>query len=267
MPLLRLDARVTRGGEEGSIVTSPLGAVVAEALRRRSETPRLPTEVARILAEAIQHGVWPPGAQFPTDKELSETFGVSRSVIREALACLKYDGIIKARPGSGTVVMDKPAWKVIRFDEPAGMGRREMRDLFEFRLHVEASSSELAARNRTPFDVEVIAATIEQLEHAIRDGELGWEADYRFHLAIAAATKNPYFTKFIDFIASNLRKGIKRGRETNILSLDRVLDEHCAIFAAVREGDADGARRAMVLHHRNSMISLDLAQGTIKPPM
>lgn len=247
-------------------MTAELAAVIADLRRRGTETDRRPTEVARVLAEAIEDGVWPAGALFPTDRELSETFGVSRAVVREAVACLKYDGIIMARPGIGTVVAKSPTGRVMRFAGRSRMSRREMRDLFEFRLQVEASSSELAAQHRTPFDLERIGATIERLEELIREGELGWEPDFEFHLAIAAATKNPYFQKFIDFIASNLRDVIQQGRAEALPARGRVLDEHRVIYEAIRAGDAGKARAAMVLHQQNSMIGLKLKPGTIRDP-
>lgn len=235
----------------------------------RGETRRRPGQVARVLAEAIEDGILVPGGAFPTDEELSHQFGLSRSAIREAVSCLKYDGLIQSRPGIGAVVSDNPAAQVIRMNPGAQMGVREMRELFDFRMQLEASSSELAALNRTTYDLEVIEASLDRMASEIEQNGLGLGPDMEFHVAVASATRNPYFKKFLESVCANLQDAIRARREMDesiYAQIDRILSEHRAIYQAIKEGDPVAAREAAFLHQRNSIISLKLKPGKILPP-
>ena len=156
--------------------------------------------VAQMLEESIHAGEFKPGERLPTESELAERLGVSRPVVREAIAQLKSDGYVQTRQGAGAFVPLAPGMASFKLGPHEQLGADELRHIFELRLGVEVSAAELAASRRTKGDIDAIQAALDRVDNAIRNSEDGTEADDAFHRAIAAATHNPYLQRFVAFL-------------------------------------------------------------------
>src|SRR5688500_3774647 len=138
----------------------------------------------------IWSGELAENTRLPSEIDLSRRFGVSRPVVREALARLRDDGLIVSRQGSGSYVTRRPDGAVLRF-VPVG-SIADIQRCFEFRVGLEGAAAALAADRWQSDDLAEIRSAYEALETSISTGQLGVDADARFHQAIARATHNHY---------------------------------------------------------------------------
>lgn len=219
---------------------------------------RLTDEVTRIIAERIATGVWSPGQQMPSEKELGETFGVSRAVVREAISRLKHDGLIEVRQGVRAFVSASPGGQVFRLEAPGGV---DLAALFDLRICTEARAAELAAQFRRPDDLRRMADALASMKSPILGPEEKVAADAGFHAAIAAASANSYFARLVEFLGEAFRAGIATARQNSarLSGMSAVAQaEHEAIFEAVKRGDVSQAGRTMTAHLTNARNRLGL---------
>ncbi len=221
-----------------------------ETLSRISRPPRLSEEVSSELETRIQRGDYAPGAQLPTEKVLAETFGVSRAVVREAIARLKADGMIETRQGSGAFVAETPKSLNFRLNTGAG-GEDALLHIFELRTLVESTVAELAARRRSDADVAAMRECLHRMDEALAAETDGSEADDDFHLAIAAATQNQYVLRLSEFLGRQFSESRRmawvdhpRGME----SPREAQREHYRLLDAIAAGDPAAARQAAFVH-------------------
>ncbi|MDE2584249.1 MAG: FadR family transcriptional regulator [Betaproteobacteria bacterium] len=213
-------------------------------------SPSLAADIGALLEARIQQGLYAPGSRLPTEMGLAEEFGVSRAVVREAVARLKADGLVESRQGSGMTVAARlglASFKVVA-------GSREGDDLthiFELRALVETGAAELAARRRTPADLAALYAALQGMAEAARLGADGAEDDDAFHQAIAAATHNPQVQRFIAYLSAQFSQSRRptwdaEGHASGRAALAQA--EHERIYAAIAAGDIQGARAAAANH-------------------
>ncbi len=169
-------------------------------LSRIARPLRLSEEVSGDLQRRIARGDLRPGDRLPTEKALGEAFGVSRAVVREAIARLKADGLIETRQGSGAFVVEAPKAINLRFWKGAGPELGELRDIFELRVMVESAVAALAAQRRKATDLRAMAAHLAAMDEAIASGTDGAESDDNFHIAMAKATRNAYVGRLVEFL-------------------------------------------------------------------
>mgnify|MGYP001422115676 CR=1 FL=1 len=209
---------------------------------------RLGDEIAERLDAWIREQGLPPGAQLPTEKELCERFGVSRPVIREAIARLKAEGIVRTRQGSGAFVAEPP--EVFRLPLPDALPQ-DAAEVFELRYVVETGAAALAAERRDADDLERIAAALDHMRAALTTHADAAGHDDAFHAAIAAATHNRALARFAQFMGQQFARsrrptwseaGHRSGRARE------AQDEHQRIFDAIAAGDAAAARQAAAAH-------------------
>ena len=205
------------------------------------------------MERAIKSGSYRPDERLPTEHDLAAEFEVSRPVVRDALKKLRERGLIYSRQGAGSFV------RTIGLKQPLGFGPLEnVSDLlscYEFRLTLEPAAAACAAERRDDAALERIAAALDLMRDATNRQSHREDADFQFHLAIAIASENTYFSIAMealkDHIAVGMRfHGASVKRETS--GLARVFDEHAAIFDAIRTGDAARARTLMRGHLEHS---------------
>lgn len=227
---------------------------------------RLTDEVTRILAARIASGALGPGQQMPSEKELGETFGVSRAVVREAISRLKHDGLIEVRQGVRAFVSANPGGQVFRLDASGGV---DLAALFDLRICAEARAAELAAAHRRPDDLRRMADALASMRSPVLGPDDKIAADAAFHAAIAIASANAYFARLVEFLGEAFRAGIATARRNSarLSGMSMVAQiEHEAIFAAIERGDATQAGKAMAAHLGNARNRLGLAgQGPAFP--
>ncbi len=211
--------------------------------------------VAQQLLKQIDKGTFARGGKLPTEAVLAEQFGVSRTVIREAISRLKNEGVVEPRQGSGVFVAGHGAIRPLRIDYAEAIEPGAVVQILALRRAIEAEVAAEAALRRSAADMTAIDAALADIDRAVADGDDGVAQDVAFHRAIAAATGNPYFLKTLTFLNQYLEAGTVVTRRNEALREDfsrQVRDEHAAIAAAIRAGDSTAARDAAQTHLYNA---------------
>ncbi|MCS5722549.1 FadR family transcriptional regulator [Herbiconiux sp. CPCC 203407] len=204
-------------------------------------------EIARALIDYIRAGHVGPGEKLPSERQLSESLGVGRSTIREALKSLGLLGLIEFRHGGGTYYRGADSDLLPRVIEwGLLLGERHTTDLVEARQHLERITSGLAAQRRDDHDLLVIGTALDAMRDA-RTTEQFVDADVAFHLAIADASGNVALANMLKSIAALLRVWIHRVMDAES-SFEVSYLEHVPVLAAIREGDPVAATAAMESH-------------------
>jgi GntR family transcriptional repressor for pyruvate dehydrogenase complex len=215
-------------------------------------------ELAQKLAAEIRSGRLEPGSRLPTEQELSAATGVSRTVVREAVAALRADGLVITRQGLGAFVASELQQRPFRFEPEDLKSGTDVLQILELRMSLEIEASGLAAARRTAADLARIEAELKAIDRAIEEGDSAVEADFRFHLAIFASAQNRYFPQFLEFLGHFIipRQRINVTSESEAQRsqyLRRIQSEHVAIFHAIRDANPAAACRAARRHLANSL--------------
>lgn len=211
--------------------------------------------VARHLLEKIDRGTFPRGGKLPTEAVLAREFGVSRTVVREAISRLKQEGVVEPRQGSGIFVTGQAGIKPLRIDYTAVSSPAAVLQIVELRRAIEAEVAAQAAKRRTDADMAAIDVALARIGRDVSDGGDGVAADVAFHRTLAIATRNPYFIKTLEFLNQYLEAAtaVTRGNEARRDDFSRqVREEHEAIVAAVRAGNEMAAHAAAQTHMFNA---------------
>lgn len=211
--------------------------------------------VHRDLVARINAGEFSVGARLPTEKELTGAYGVSRSVVREAISILRADGLVQARQGAGVYSLGA---RTVPYAsrQPDMTSLSDAIETLELRLSIECEAAALAATRRTAQQLTVCAEAIEGMQEAINRGHAAIDWDTRFHESIAAMTQNAKFQMLFQIFGEKLIPRTRFARTSDDPSamrdyLHRVNGEHKAILAAIECQDSDTARAAMRLHLAN----------------
>jgi GntR family transcriptional repressor for pyruvate dehydrogenase complex len=211
--------------------------------------------VAQQLLAQIEKGAFPRGGKLPTEAVLAQAFGVSRTVIREAISRLKNEGVVEPRQGSGVFIAAHGGIRPLRIDYAEAVEPGSVRQILALRRAIEAEVASEAAMRRSDADMMSIDAALRKIDQAVADGEEGVAEDVAFHRAIAVATGNPYFLKTLAFLNQYLEAATFVTRRNEALREDfsrQVREEHAAIAAAIRAGDPMAARNAARTHMYNA---------------
>jgi DNA-binding FadR family transcriptional regulator len=210
------------------------------------------------LAEQIKGGRLAPGARLPTEQELTRAARVSRTVVREAVAALRAEGLVVTRQGVGAFVSAEPQRAPFRIDPERMQSLDEVLHVMELRLGVEIESAGLAAERASRAQVRAIAAALDAIDRAAAGGKTAVDEDLALHRAIAEATGNAEFPRFLQFIGRHLipRRTVsglpeQMGGRRAYLAL--IQEEHRRICQAIERRDPRGAREAMRRHLTRSL--------------
>lgn len=196
----------------------------------------------------IGSGAIASGSPMPTEATLCETYGVGRSVVREALQALHAKGFIIVRQGSVATVAARQHWNVLDADFLAvHSGTEFFLDLQVAREILEPQIAALAAQNATPDDVRDLEASFAAMADDSSAPKVHAEQDIRFHRALAQASGNAILASFHDSLTSLGQR--TRSASAHIPgAIKRAQQWHEQILEAVRAGDPDSAAAAMRLH-------------------
>lgn len=229
----------------------------------------LPTIVAESLSQKIHEGEFTPGEKLPTEAELCEKYGVSRTVVREALARLRSAGLAIPRQGKGVFVSEAPPAHSFTIPAEALRTLPETIALLELRLSVEVESACLCAERRSDEQARSIRLLMEEVDARQEEPErVNIHYDYDFHLRIAEFSGNAFIHGFLvylrPFIVPRFRLGhiVASDHKQNYYS--RIHSEHEALVSAIEQSDPQRAREAMRCHLHNSLArvrALALASG------
>ena len=226
-------------------------------------TDRLASELLR----RIDEGQLLANHQLPTESQLSEQFGVSRTVVREAVSRLKSMGRLVSRQGSGVFVAPPDGARALAFD-PSVLGSLEaVLQVVEVRRVLEGEVCALAAERITAAKARQIRQALERLLAAVEQGQDGVEEDLAFHRSIARAADNPHFEHLLSFLEQYQRDAMRVTRANEAMHQDfmkAVNREHEALALAISRGDAAAARRAAIRHMANAATRIEKADPRAK---
>ncbi|CAM3296404.1 FadR/GntR family transcriptional regulator [Paracoccus nototheniae] len=228
-------------------------------LTQISRTEHLPARIAARFARQIQQGELKPGDRLPTENAMSKSFGVSRTVIREAIAQLRNEGMIETRQGVGAFVIDRPT-RHIRLDDGDHMEGHDFRDLFQLRVPLEIEAAGLAAAYHRPEHLHQMDQALIRMTATGDQADDGILADLDFHRTIAAATGNDYFVQFLGAVSDRILQTIVASRTR--IRLDEIVAivnrEHVDLRDAIAARDPIRARNAMRAHMSGSAARIGL---------
>ncbi len=212
--------------------------------------------MARLSAD-IRGGRLAPGARLPTEQALTTEFGISRTVVREAVAALRADGLVVTRRGSGAYVAD-PTAGPFRIVPPRATSLPDILNVMELRLAVEVQAAGLAAERAGRRQLAPIRTAWREIDAALQRGEGAVAEDFAFHRAIAEATGNDQFPRFLAYLGSHVipRQSVRLKVDTpeeRRNYLERIQTEHARIVTAISARDPAEARRAMRDHLTRSL--------------
>ena len=222
-------------------------------IQRVGKGDSLATTVAKQLETEITSGRIKVGDKLPTEGALCDLFGVSRTVIREAITQLKSLGLVETRRGVGTTVLRSMSSENVFAYNVDPTAIKDILHILEIRMSVESAACALAAERRTDADLARMEQHFTEFDAALLRGELARKEDYEFHLAICQATHNPFFKQFYEQFNKNVipRANLVNSDVHHVASeeyLERVRAEHKAILTSIQAKDSDAARDAMYQH-------------------
>jgi len=219
--------------------------------------PSLASRVVEEMLEAITSGRLRPGFALPTERALSEQFGVSRTVVREAIRALQAKGVVQSPPGRGAVVAEVSSEQVAEtVDFYVRMARSQSiitpADISEVRRVLELALAELAAQRATEDDLGRLGTELQVMRNAHSTEEAA-DHDEAFHRCIALASRNALFVTLLDAMNVPIRPVRIRGLGAEG-RLPEAVAEHEAVYDAIARRDAAGARAAMEDHLEDSKL-------------
>jgi len=224
---------------------------------QKQQPRKLAQTVVDRLSGRIRRGEFKPGDKLPTEYEITRAFGVSRTVVREAMSRLQAAELVETRHGIGTFVRPGADRAPFRIHEVETATLNELIAILELRISLEAEAAALAAGRRGAADLATMRRALDAFARQVSQSKDAVQADFRFHLSIAQATGNRHFADLIRYLGTMLfprtrvnsaqLAGVKRAAY-----LGRVNREHERIYEAIARGAPDAARAAMRLHLENS---------------
>lgn len=223
-------------------------------------TTTLAQKVVAGLKDMIFTGELPPGHKLPSESELIGEFGVSRTVIREAVTRLRAEGLVETFQGRGSFVLAVPEPTSFTVESAAIRTHHDVLDMVDFRIGIECEAAALAADRMDGSGQAKIRAALDAFVAAAPEDAV--EADFGFHRAIAAASANRFYLDLLDSLGpmmimlARTRLGDAHSM-TDASHVERVRREHDDVAAALVAGDPETARAAMRLHLGNTRRRLD----------
>lgn len=220
----------------------------------RGKPMKLVDRVFDQLQERIRAGNYPPDSRLPGEHELASMLGVSRPIVRDALAKLRDQGMVYARQGAGTFVSANSSPTTHLSYSPVKT-IADIQRCYEFRLTIEPAAAYFAAKRRDEAAIQKIASALADLREATSHQLHRTDADFNFHRAVTEAANNHYYTASIDALKAHIAVGMHL-HGLSLLGprpgLEQVFQEHNTIYKAIAEGRAEEARDLMQSHLEGS---------------
>jgi GntR family transcriptional repressor for pyruvate dehydrogenase complex len=242
----------------------PMSTATAPQLPSKKKYRNLAQGIVEELSNRIRQQEFKPGDKLPPESAIMEAYGVSRTVIREAISQLQAGGLVQTRHGIGTFVLERPAGGLgLGIDNIVTI--RDVLAILELRISMETEAAWLAATRRSDEQASQIGEALGDMQRALASGQSAVEADVRFHQLIAQATGNRYFVELLAQLGNAIiprsrlnTPELQRDKPADYL--ERVNREHEDIYKAILRRDAEAARAAMRTHLSNSRERLREAQ-------
>lgn len=218
------------------------------------KTKKIYEEIVEQLKDMMSQGDLKPGDKLPSEREMSESLGVSRASVREALTALEAIGILDIRPGEGTFVRQT---NIAETFEPLALvlavERNPAAQLMEVRRVIETECAALSAQRASNEQLEQIKISLEMMK-AAETIPLAVEYDLKFHFTIAESTQNTILLRMMNTVADLMHNTFRRDREKLYSQPEKsiqILQEHEAIYEAILNRNPSLARKKMLEHINN----------------
>lgn len=211
----------------------------------------LSQRMTQALGRQIVCGVYDRNESLPTEAELCEQFGVSRSAVREAVKMLSAKGLITSKPRQGIRIQPEEQWNIFDTDLlswslESNPSMKVLKEFLQMRIAIEPEAASLAARFATPEKIDAIEVALERMRAAGDNMEAELEADIAFHVSILYASNNRFYIRLRDFIQTALRVSI---RHTSSIKANHegVVEDHAKVLSAIKNRNPERAKNAMLL--------------------
>ncbi|TMM56740.1 FadR family transcriptional regulator [Maribacter algarum] len=217
----------------------------------KSENREIQNEIIAKIRDLMNYKNLEPGDKLPSERQLSERFGVSRTNVREAIQKLEFYGILKSKPQSGTfvadigqVAMNGMMEDILRLEEP------DFKSLVETRILLELKTVRLAAQRRTEEDLKQMKMALEAYSQKVNNGEDAVQEDLLFHLAIAKASGNSTMNTFMLIITPEIITNFEKYHVCDKGMAFMGIQEHQDIYDAIEAQDPQLAKKKMKVHFK-----------------
>lgn len=226
-------------------------------MRSKSDLPAL---IADDIREQIVRRLLAPGSKLPTEKEMVEHHGVSRVVVREAVARLRHEGLVTSHQGRGVFVASPEDGRFLSIANEALSRPEDYQKLYDLRKILESGTAALAAIHRDPYDLDQMEREFARMAAPDVNAETYVDADISFHRAVATASHNAFLVLFITFVDARLKESISvaLSRLDFWKTIEISAVEHRTILDRIGRRDSEGARIAMQTHLENSSRRLGI---------
>lgn len=225
-------------------------------------TQSLTQQIVNELGLRIVRGEYSGENSFPIEANLCEEFGVSRSVLREAVKMLTTKGLLRARPRQGTWVQSEEAWNLLDPDVLRWLLERKfsidlLSDFTEIRMAIEPQAAAFAAVRATDAQKQRIADALDRMQDAEKGDDDPLLSDIAFHVALLEASGNRFFSQLRDMVDTALRISIRLTNQYKGVALASVSD-HRKVYTAIEAGDPEAARAASaaLVKEANELIAI-----------
>jgi DNA-binding FadR family transcriptional regulator len=231
--------------------------------------PSLSAGVVDALGRRIRIGPLRAGDRLPTEAAIMQEFGVSRTVVREALSKLQAAGMVRPQRGVGSFVVGASRAKPFRVDASPDDSLAQAVALIELRIGLETEAAALAAQRRSADELASLKRALEALDAAMDQGMDTAFPDFLFHLEIARLSHSPHFAAVLEALGPTcvptaflIAAG---GPAQSATWMRQARDEHLCIFETIAQQDPDAARAAMRLHLTNGRERRRACEGPVAP--
>jgi len=217
----------------------------------KPENQEIQNQLISKIRDLMNHKNLEPGDKLPSERMLSDKFGVSRSNVREAIQKLEFYGLLYSKPQSGTfvadigqVAMNGMIEDILRLENP------DFKSLVETRILLELKTVRLAAQRRTDDDLKQMKAAMDAFSEKVKNGEDAVQEDLLFHLAISKASGNSTMNTFILIITPEIITNFEKYHVCDKGLASRGVEEHQDIYDAIKAQNTKLAKEKMKVHFK-----------------
>jgi GntR family transcriptional repressor for pyruvate dehydrogenase complex len=221
----------------------------------------LTSQVIDYVVGLIKSGQVKPGERLPTEFDLTQTLGVSRTCVREAIKSLESLGLVSVRQRVGAIVLEPSSSNLLNAEQfSIALQSQQTNDLLEFRKIMEVGLASLAAEKAEESDLDLMKSALDRYREEMAATAVDCATDMSFHAALAQASKNPIAELVWQMLSTRLAETLSRTSELPNVCHDTLRD-HEKIYRAVKSRDPRKAREAMRTHLENASRTWRIAEA------